>query len=247
MAAPTLSGQGTINNVTSGNNAPTIPTHAAGDILIVNSIAWHPNTAGDLNPVGAPTDWLEGTGRVAPAAGEINGRFQFFFRRAAASGTTVSFTRPAGWDTGTDGAWGCRAYVITGAGGTTSADWFEFASPTALLTAANGSVLALTGVGGTERLGIHFLYMSDDTPVSAATLSGWTAGTASVSGTGTDCGAQTFRLDNISSDQSAAAMTVSAPAVGGYVAYGFVVIPVVVPAQAKSTVGNFAVPRSYSY
>jgi hypothetical protein len=226
MAAPTLLSEGTISVNTSGTNSPTIPSHVADDILVCVVGYWGPNTPLTNNLISfptAPTGWnkfssVAATGLSTFSSGDI-GIFDWYWFRATGAGTTVTVSRPVGEtgqasDTGTDTAFSARVYVIRGA--ETTGNPFDDNQVTATLTSANGSVDAVT-VSGTERMVVHFFVAQDDvTP----TATGWTAGTAATSTTGTDAGQQTLRKDNVSASTSADAMTVSAPAQGHYAVLG---------------------------
>jgi len=212
VAAPTLQAEGGLTVVTTGALAPTIPTHQADDILIVAWGFWGPNST-SLPDAAVPSGWTQIAQFDAPAA---DGKIGYFYKRAAAAGQTVSIARPSGWDTGTDTAWGGRAYVIRGC--IKTGDPWDEADPTAVYSTANQPVDALT-VSGAERLAIHFLVKCDDF-VTAPTVSGWTAGAQVESGTGTDHSQGSFRKDNVSSDTTADASTVEAPAAGRYAFLG---------------------------
>ena len=214
MAAPTLQAEGTLNVVTSGNNSPTIPTHQADDILVVAFGFWGPNSTGNpLADCAVPSGWTQITQFDAPA---LDGKIGYFWRRATAAGTTITLTRPSGWDTGTDTAWGARAYVIRGC--ITTGDPWDQAVASAVYSTANQAVAAIT-VSGSERMVVHFLVKCDDF-ATAPTLSGWTAGTQVESTSGTDASAGTFRKDNISAGTGADASTTEAPAAGRYAFLG---------------------------
>jgi len=212
VAAPTLQAEGALTVVTTGALAPAIPTHQADDILVVAWGFWGPNST-SLPDAAVPTGWTQLSQFDAPA---LDGKIGYFWMRAPSAGQTISIARPSGWDTGTDTAWGGRAYVIRGAI-TTGNPWDE-ADPTAVYSAANQPVDALT-VLGTERLAIHFLVKQDDF-VTAPTVSGWTAGTQVESVTGTDHSQGSFRKDNVSADTGADVSTVEAPAAGRYAFLG---------------------------
>lgn len=226
MAAPTLQAEGALAVVTSGNLAPVIPAHVADDILIVVTSAWHPNSAANMASPAAPAGWT----RVVdvPHVGgtlQIDGITNVFWRRATASGTTISITRPAGWDTGTDGAWHGRAYVIRGCI-TTGTPWDDLQHNSIPYTSANQPVHALT-CSGAERMAVHFYTNMAVQTVTIAT--GWTLGTSVTTTTGTDGAQRSIRKDNVSSNTSGDGMTVAAPATGGYLHIGFMFKPVPPP------------------
>jgi hypothetical protein len=222
MAAPTLAAQGTVAAVTSGDLTVTLPAHQANDILIVALAGWVPNTTGDAAAIAAPSGWTEIAQLATPATTPIDGRIAWFWRRATSSSeTNPTFTRPSGWDTGTDTCWAGRAYVVRGCI-TTGNPWDE-ADPTVVYSTANQAFDAVT-VSGAERTVIQFLNSQDDQS-SGSAPSGWTAGTAATTTTGTDAGFQTFRKVNVSSDTGADATTVAAPAQGRYAFLGISFIP----------------------
>jgi hypothetical protein len=213
---PTLQAEGTQPaNVTTGNLTLTLPTHQADDILVAIVAIWAPNTAGSLAAIPALTDWTKQGAVNFP--GTPDGEIAFFWRRATASGTTnPTFTRGASWDTGTDTAYGGRAFVIRGCV-TTGDPWDEF-DPTAALTGANGSVDAVT-VSAAKRTVIQFLGKTDDF-VTGPTVSGWTPGVQTEQTAGTDTSFGTFRKENVSASTTADASTVEAPVAGAYVFFG---------------------------
>jgi len=216
MAAPTLQAEGTLNSVTSGNLTLTLPAHAADDILVCTVLCWLPNTVGAINTIPAPAGgWAKPASVQFPATPD--GEIAFFWLRAASgSETNPTFNRALDWDSGTDGIYGGRAYVIRGC--VKSGNPWDEIDPTVALTAANGAVDAVT-VSGSERTVIQFLSRTDDYG-TAPTLSGWTAGTAVEDTTGTDCSFRTFRKENVSSDTSADTSANEAPAAGAYVFFG---------------------------
>jgi len=224
MAAPTLQAEGTNNQVTSGTLTLTLPGHATDDILVCIVLFWLPNTTGSAAVIPDLADWTKQGFVQFP--GTPDGEVAFFWRRATSGAeTNPTFTRGASWDTGTDGIYAGRAYVIRGA--INAGDpWDEF-DPTAALTAANGSCDAVT-VSGTERMVVQFLGKTDDF-VTAPTISGWTAGTQVESITGTDSSFGTFRKDNVSSSTTADASTVEAVAAGAYVFFGVSFKPGIAP------------------
>lgn len=216
MAAPTLLTEGTLNNITTGNNAPTIPTHQADDILVVVYAIWAPASLNWANNVATPASWaVLSTKKNTGPTGGFTGEWGAFWIRATGAGTTVSLTRPTNCTTGTATSWGARAYVIRGCHATGD-PWDQATSSPGIVTTANVSLPALT-VSGSERLALHVCDVADNTVPSAAT--GWTLGTSATSTTGTDSGQRTLRKDNVSADTGADATTMGAPAQGGYVFY----------------------------
>lgn len=234
MAAPTLSAEGALNVVTTGNNTPTVPAHAANDILICTVGAWmssgsfafSSSTATGWNPLfGTGSLDIGGGGSVRSSSGVNYG----FWLRATGSSHTITVARPTtdiggAWGTGNTTAFGARVYVVSGCI-TTGTPWDDIqktADPG--LTAANGAVPAVT-VSGSDRTVIQFLVRQDDY-VTAPTLTGWTAGTQVESTTGADMSMASFRKENVSASTSADTSTNEAPvAPGMYSFFGISFIP----------------------
>lgn len=247
MAAPTLFGQGTAAAVTSGNVTPVLPSHAADDILICHAVFWGPNSISPGFPGTPSGGWnviqLRATGATD---GLTAGGFSALYWLRATSGamTNPTPTRGTNWDTGTDTCFGARCYVIRGC--ITSGNPFDHEADQAHTNAANATFPAIT-VSGIERMVVQFLSSMDNQAAGAAP-SGWTAGTAGTDGTGTDCGFQTFRKDNVSSSTGADTSAVAAPAQGYYTFEGISFKPPDPPAfPPKPVVVNMAVPRSYNW
>lgn len=228
MAAPTLQAEGSAVGATSGTLSPTIPTHQADDILILAVVFWGPNTVGDAAAVPTPSGWTSIVDLATPATTPIDGRLAFFWRRAAAAGETVSVTRGASWDTGTDTQFAARVYVIRGC--ITTGDPWDEADPTVVYNTANQPVDAVT-VSGTERLVIQFLSAQDDWATNPTAPAGWTAGTVQESTSGTDAGFFDFRKDNVSASTGADTPTVPVPTQGYYAYVGISFKP---PATSQS-------------
>ena len=220
MAAPVLQAEGaTATGVTTGVPSITIPTHQADDILVVCAIAWVPSTVGDAAEIPTPSGWaLIGT-QVKTA----DGLLAWFWVRAVGAGTTVTLTRGASWDTGTDTCFNGRAYVVRGCI-TTGNPWDAVASAGPYTTA--NQVFAAVTVSGAERMVVQF-GNSTDNAAFAMTSTGWTIGTEDDDAGGTDSAFQTARKDNVSSSTAADAATVVAPAQG---IYGFMGISFIPPA-----------------
>jgi hypothetical protein len=218
MASPTIQAEGTAGGGTSGAFAVTIPAHVADDILILQLVAWAPNSV----PSGGTLDnWPTPTGGWTPLGSQLtlgteDGKIAWFWKRATASGHTATIGPGADWDSGTDCSFGGRAWVIRGC--ITSGDPWDQATATTVRTAANGTVSAVT-VSGTERLVMHFLACSDDWGTDP-TLTGWTAGTVGEITSGTDNGHRAFSKTNQSSNTTADTLTIPAPTQGGYAILG---------------------------
>jgi hypothetical protein len=240
MAAPTLQAEGaTATGVTTGAPSVTIPTHQADDIIIVAAIFWGPNTAGDAAQIPTPANYtLLGT-QVGQPAGTRDGWTALFWRRVTGAGTTVTLTRGASWDTGTDTCFNARAYVIRGCIATGNP--FEFSANSGPHTAANQAFAAQT-VSGSERLVVQF-GNSMDNAAFAMTSTGWTTGTEDDDAGGTDSAFQTARKDNVSSSTAADTSTVAAPAQGAYAFHGVVFLPVAAtPTRGRVSFTELEVP-----
>jgi hypothetical protein len=231
MTAPTLQAQGaTATGVTSGAPTITIPTHQAGDILVVSVIAWVPNTTGDAAEIPTPAG---GWANMASQVKTADGLTACFWLRATGAGTTITLTRGASWDTGTDTCYNGRAYVIRGCA--SAGNPWDAVATSGPHTAADQSFPAVT-VNGAERMVVIF-GQSCDNAAFAMSSSGWTDGTEDDDAGGTDSAFQTIRKDNVSSSTSAAAATVSAPAQGIYSFFGVSFAPNPVLAVADASAG----------
>ena len=234
MPAPTLQAEGALAVVTTGNLAITTPAYEINDIVVIAIAMWAPNTAG-ASGINTPSGYTTIAQAYYPLSGTNDGYYGYYWRRASASSTgdSITITRTAGWDTGTDTAWGGRAYVIRGC--ETSGDpWDHFALT--IYTTATGNVPAVT-VSGSERTVIQFLVKTDDF-ATAPTVSGWTSGTQVESTTGTDHSQGSFRKENVSSSTTAWSSTVEAPAAGFYTFLGISFKPPVTGAQLSRTVSD---------
>lgn len=218
MPAPTLQAQGAIAAVTTGSLTVTLPAHQADDILVVTLSYWGPNSTDVQNPP-APSGWTFVADIPGLSASLIRGRLNLFWLRATSGAeTNPVFTRNTGWDTGTDTNWSGRAYTIRGCV-TSGTPWDQAViSSDPGHSVANGAFGAVT-VSGVERMVVQFLCSMDDQAAGAAP-SGWTAGTAVTTTTGTDAGFQTFRKDNVSASTAADASATAAPAAGVYGFFG---------------------------
>lgn len=233
VIAPILQAQGATNANTTGSNSPTIPTHQANDIIIVAAVFWGPNTAGDAEQIPTPTNYtLLGSQVGQPAAANRDGWSALFWRRVSGAGTTVTVTRGASWDTGSDTCFGARAYVIRGC--RTTGNPFEDGLNSGPHTAANQAFPVVT-VSGSYRLVVQF-GNSMDNQTFAMTSSGWTTGTEDNDPAGTDCSFQTARKDSISASTTGDTATVSAPAQGAYAFHGVSFVPPAITLNADAVV-----------
>lgn len=210
--APNLQAQGTNSNAaaTSTTCAPVIPTHQTDDILICSAVNWAPNTAGTIADMTISNGWVA-FGTVADTG--VDGTIQQWWRRATSSSeTNPTITRTS--DTGSDtGFQGC-VWVIRGCA-KTGDPWDAVASSGATaITAANGTIPAVT-VSGASRLVACFFACQDD-QANGSTPSGWSAVTRTTFTIGTDGQFQALYKDNQSANSSSIATTISAPVQGGY-------------------------------
>lgn len=235
MTAPTLQAEGNIAAVTNGNLAITLPTYAANDIVVLTTVGWVPNTTTGTATQTLASPWTKYTGNLGAeifTGSPIDGEWALFWARATSAsslGTTVTITRPTGWDTGAnDTCWAGRAYVIRGCN--TTGNPYEALNDSvttaggSLYSTANGQMPTAT-VNGGDRTVIQFFLSSDDLSAGAAQGS-YVAGTAATSTTGTDAGFQTFRIVQASSTISATNSAASAPAQGFYCFISFTFTPV---------------------
>lgn len=190
--AVVLQTQGTVSAVTTGNLSVTLPSYVANDIVVITTAAYIPNTTTGTNTQSLASPWTKYTPAVTTITGGIiDTEHAFWWARATSSsslGTTVSITRPTSWDTGTDTAWGGRAYVIRGC--ITTGNPFDQLIASALSTAANPPLPAVT-VSGAARLVIAF-YVATDNLAAPTAATGYTPQTAATDNTGTDTGFQTY-------------------------------------------------------
>lgn len=219
MTAPNLQAEGTLAVVTTGNLTVAWPSHQADDVLIANVVFYAPNSTGGV-AVSPPGDLNTIPGPSIGSGASADSMIRAYWKRATSgSETNPTFTRTLG-DTGADTCLAGRAYVIRGCI-TTGDPWDEqeftpdeSSDPYQL---SNLAFPALT-VSGPERTVIQFLLSCDNQSAGAAP-SGWTAGTAVTTATGTDAGFQTFRQENVSSDTAADASAV-ATTLQGYAFWG---------------------------
>lgn len=242
MAAPTLQAQGAANAVTIGDLAITLPTYAANDIVVITTVGFVPNTSTGANTQSLSSPWTKNSPDVTVITGGlIDEEHACWWARATSNsslGSTVTITRPANWDTGTDTCWGGRAYVIRGCV-TTGNPFDEFAS-TALSTAANPVLPAITVAGG-NRLAIVFMTKADNTTNPTA-ATGYTVGTNAADTAGTDCSFQTFRQTTSSNLSTVTPTGGSAPAAnnGNSCYFEFAFIPDPVTASAAGALGGLS-------
>ena len=220
MGAPTLFAQGLTAAHATTVPSVVIPTHAADDILVVEATYWGPNTSApgtDVALIPVPANWSDLIPQVRyPASPNSDGVHALLWRRAPSAGTTITLTRGAGWDTGTDTCYGARAYVIRGC--ITTGDPWDDAQSAGPYTGANGAFSALD-VQGIQRLVVQFAGSNDNLAMAGPSI-GWTSGTYDGDPAGTDCAFQTYRKPNEASDTPASATQITAPGTGCYVIFG---------------------------
>lgn len=214
MAAPTLQAQGNIAAVTTGNLAITLPAYTTNDIVVITSVGWVPNTTTGTNTQSLASPWTKYSPDITTITSSlIDAEYAFWWARATSGsslGTTVTITRPTSWDTGTDTCWAGRAYVIRGC--ETTDDPFDQLTATAISTAANPALPAVT-VNAAERNVIAF-YVSADNNTAPTAATGYTVGTADTTNTGTDAGFQSY------SDVTNTSLSAVTPTGGGAPAQG---------------------------
>lgn len=242
MAAPVLQTQGTVAAVTTGNLVITLPAYLANDIVVITSVGFIPNTTTGTNTQSLASPWTKNSPNATVITGGIiDEEHACWWARATSNsslGSTVTITRPTGWDTGTDGVWAGRAYIVRGC--LTSGNPFDEFSQTSLTNIANPVLPAITVSGG-NRLAIVFMTKADNTAVPTA-ATGYTLGTAAPDTTGTDCNFQTYR-QTASANVSTVTPTggVANAANNGNSAYfEFSFIPAPVTATASSAFGGLS-------
>lgn len=242
MAVPVLQTQGTVAAVTTGNLVITLPAYLANDIVVVTSVGFVPNTTTGTNTQSLDSLWTKNSPNATVITGGIiDEEHACWWARATSNsslGSTVTITRPTGWDTGTDGVWAGRAYVIRGA--VASGNPFDEFSQTALTNIANPVLPAITVSGG-NRLAIVFMTKADNTAVPTA-ATGYTLGTAAPDATGTDCNFQTYRRTASTSVSTVTPTGGAANAAnnGNSAYFEFSFIPAPVTATASSTLGGLS-------
>jgi len=200
--APTLQAEAAeFTMSTTASVSPTIPTHQENDILWATCMIWAPETAGAIADIPTPENWNK-AGSVDLNGATKDGQIAWFWRRAPSSGTTVTFTRGGGWDTGNDTAYGSRVDVIRGciAEGTPYDD-FKMSSE---YTTTNQNIPAFE-VKGERRLAMIFeAYTSDTATAQFTALTGFTMGTQRGGATGTGGGARNARAEKATNVESTA-------------------------------------------
>ena len=242
MAAPVLQTQGTVAAVTTGNLVITLPAYLANDIVVITSVGFVPNTTTGTNTQSLDSPWTKNSPNATIISGGIiDEEHACWWARATSNsslGSTVTITRPASWDTGTDGVWAGRAYIVRGC--LESGNPFDEFSQTALTSIANPVLPAITVSGG-NRLAIVFMTKADNTAVPTA-ATGYTVGTAAPNTTGTDCNFQTYRQTasaNISTVTPTGG-TANAANNGNSAYFEFAFIPAPVTATASSALGGLS-------
>lgn len=215
MTSPFIQAEGAIAAVTTGNLAITLPSYVANDIVVINTVGWVPNTTTGQSVQSLTSPWTkEQTGQYIDLT-TTDGEVALWWARATSNsslGTTVTITRPANWDTGTDTCWAGRAYVIRGCITTGNPyDDTGFESATTF-----GEII----VDGGDRLVVQF-FASPDNLSAGAAPSPYTAGTADTTNTGTDAGFQTFYISGRSTTIAATTHNATTPGQGYNQTFGF--------------------------
>lgn len=238
MAAPTLQAQGTLAAVTTGNLAITLPTYAANDIVVITTVGYVPNTTTGANTQSLASPWTKNSPDLTVITGGlIDEEHACWWARATSAsslGTTVTITRPANWDTGNDTCWAGRAYVIRGC--PTTGDPFDEFGQTALSTAANPALPAIT-VNGGNRLAIVFMTKADNATLPTA-ATGYTVGTVETTATGTDAGMNSYRQTASANVATVTPTGGIAPAQGNSAYFEFSFTPEPVTATASAALGG---------
>jgi hypothetical protein len=223
MTTPVLQAQGAIAAVTTGNLSISLPSYGADDIVVITSVGWVPNSTGSYGYMELPSPWVKDTFEQSVIEflnGTIDAEYAVWWARATSTSsleTSVTITRPTGWDTGPDTCWAGRAYVIRGC----IKDGNPYDDFKSTSTFFSGGTLTMPGleVYLGDRLVIQFFCSSDNLSAGNAPT-GYTAGTAVTTTTGTDAGFQTFRISGASSTISSIESNASAPAQGFNVFFG---------------------------
>lgn len=219
VAPPIFQAQSVASNAlaTSLTCQPVIPTHAINDILVCHAVNYAPNTAGDLADMtiaaGAQTWTAMGTTAKFGTTPNIDGTIQQWWRRAESSAETDPTVTRTG-DTGADTGFQARVYVIRRC--ITYGDpWDALSSSGATaLTAANGTIPAVT-VSGLDRLVAVFLGCMDDQATGGAP-SGFSSQVRATFTIGTDGQFWFLYKDDQFVSSSSIASALDAPVQGGY-------------------------------
>lgn len=215
MTSPFIQAEGAIAAVTTGNLDITLPTYAANDIVIINTVGWVPNTTTGQSAQSLSSPWTKLFEGLYIDLLTTDGEIALWWARATSNsslGTTVTITRPTNWDTGNDTCWAGRAYVIRGC--ITQANPYDDFN---YINTVGGFPEII--VNGGDRLVVQF-FASPDNLSAGAAPSPYTAGTADTTNTGTDAGFQTFYVSSRSTTVSGVTSNDTAPAQGYNVAVG---------------------------
>lgn len=181
MSAPNISATGAWAVSTNGTIAPTLPTHATNNLLIV---AVHVSSSGTTDPtISTPSGWTLILS-AANATGTRVGRVSVFAKKAASGSETFSSTvTPSGVSTQAR-AIGCTLDSWNDTGTLTDA-WVDTDSA----TAADSSTLAFSGISitNTDQLALASIGQCDDTATGITDNDTWTyLGTIHDSNVGSD-------------------------------------------------------------
>lgn len=209
MAAPTLQAQGTIAASTTADISVALPAYADGDIIVIQTVGFVPNTNISLGYGGAgfPTTFKEFSLRNETSSWTTHSNADAFGINSAGPvvfglgwalatsstslGTTVTIARGFNWDTGADTCFAGRAYVIRGCDLNGYTPYNQDVILSTPSSAANPQIPQCS-VFYPETLVIAFLAQSDNTTVPTA-ATGYTVGTLATTTTGTDASFQTYR------------------------------------------------------
>lgn len=221
--AVTLSAEGAVASTTTATVTPVLPAHATGDILIVQTVSWGPNTTGVGNGAGlytTTTGWASVGNVNIGAGGESGSLIETWWKRAASSAETDPVFITSGGDTGNDTCYAARGYTISGAVSSGNPWRQQVASPS--YSAANGSIPGLNASQSGDLI-VAFLASSDNQGAGNAPT-GFTGNTAVTTATGTDAGFRSVYKTSTGALASTSTQ-VLAPVQGGYVWWSFSFIP----------------------
>lgn len=209
MTSPFIQAEGAIAAVTTGNLVITLPSYAADDIVVINTVGWVPNTTTGQSVQSLSSPWTKIFEGIYIDLTITDGEVALWWARATSNsslGTTVTITRPTNWDTGNDTCWAGRAYVIR--------DCITNGNPYDN-DPVNGTpgTFEQVDVNGGDRLVVQF-WASPDNLSAGAAPSPYSAGTAVTTNTGTDAGFQTFYITSVSGGVAAVTNNETTPAQG---------------------------------
>ena len=239
---PTLTtASATVSAVTAGNLSVTLPSYIANDIVVVTVMAWVPNTATGANTIATPSGWNKYTPAVTRITGGlIDAEFALFWARATSTsslGTSVTFTRPTGWDTGADTCWAGRGQGIRDC--ITVGNPWDAINVSPIFTTTNATVPSIAVLGNNRNI-FAFFIASDNNNTSFTQSSTYGTTGGAFTNTGTDAGFATYIGPLTSSSELPFPLPQTAPAQGGYVYFvaSFAPLPVVSSTATGSGLGS---------